>query len=371
MSSQTEANLFSYEFKNTTLFLKGSLILKNVDKDLSKLHKEVKSFYEPDLIIDLKDLSRIDSSGVMALQLITNTASENNVSVTLQNVSQAVQKNIELFTLKNKEVAPDQKKVTFFESIGLHTESFFKNTLRDFIVLSADVFYWSFSDLVKSKARRKGEFINQAVLIGANALLIVGVMSFLIGLVLALQSAAQLRQFGANIFIVDLTVIAMTREMGPLITAIIVAGRSGSAIASEIATMKVTEELDALTTMALNPIRFVVVPKMQASILTLPLLSVMATFFGIMGGMLVAYLYLDITPMVFFSRMGEALYFRDIITGIIKSLSFAVVIVLTGSFFGYRVEQGAEGVGKVTTSSVVVAISLVIVCDSILGLVFY
>jgi phospholipid/cholesterol/gamma-HCH transport system permease protein len=207
--------------------------------------------------------------------------------------------------------------------------------------------------------------------IGVNAVYIVGAMSFIIGLVLALQSAAQLRNFGANIFIVDLTVIAMMREMGPLITAILVAGRSGSSIAAEVATMKVTSELDALKTMALNPIRFVIIPKMYGSFVTMPFLTIIADVLGILGGMLIAYFYLDITPVVFINRMGESLYNRDILIGIFKSLIFAGLIVLTGSFFGLRVTEGAEGVGKVTTLAVVVAIALVIVADSILGLIFY
>jgi phospholipid/cholesterol/gamma-HCH transport system permease protein len=163
----------------------------------------------------------------------------------------------------------------------------------------------------------------------------------------------------------------MMREMGPLITAILVAGRSGSAIAAEIATMKVTSELDALTTMALNPIRFVVVPKMHGAIATLPFLTVLANLMGIIGGMVVAYFYLDISPDIFMNRMSESLFIRDILTGFAKSLFFAGIIVLTGTYYGFHVDKGAEGVGKVTTSAVVVAITLVIIADSIFGLLFY
>jgi phospholipid/cholesterol/gamma-HCH transport system permease protein len=163
----------------------------------------------------------------------------------------------------------------------------------------------------------------------------------------------------------------MIREMGPLITAILVAGRSGSAIAAEIATMKVTSELDALTTMALNPIRFVIVPKMYGAVVTMPFLTILANVMGIFGGMIVAYYYLDLAPEVFYNRMADSLYIKDIMTGFIKSLVFAILIVLTGSYYGFNVEEGAEGVGKVTTLAVVVSISLVIVADSILGLIFY
>jgi phospholipid/cholesterol/gamma-HCH transport system permease protein len=201
--------------------------------------------------------------------------------------------------------------------------------------------------------------------------LIVATMSFIIGLVLALQSAAQLRSFGANIYIVDLTVIAMMSEMGPLITAIMVAGRSGSSIAAEIATMKVTSETDALRTMGLNPIRFVVVPKMHGGIATMPFLTIIADAAGIAGGLLIAVTTLDISPLVFFHRMQESLLVRDIIYGMLKSVVFAYIIVITGSFYGFMVKRGAAEVGRVTTTAVVVAISLVIIADSIMGLLFY
>jgi phospholipid/cholesterol/gamma-HCH transport system permease protein len=200
---------------------------------------------------------------------------------------------------------------------------------------------------------------------------LLGRWSFIIGLVLALQSAAQIRNFGANIFIVDLTVIAMMREMGPLITAIILAGRSGSAIAAEVSTMKVTSELEALQTMALNPVRFVIVPKMHGGLVTVPFLTILADVLGILGGMLVAFYFLDISPYVFINRIGTVLENRDIIIGFFKSLVFISIVVMTGSFFGLKVEHGAEGVGMVTTKAVVVSITLVIIADSILGLIFY
>jgi phospholipid/cholesterol/gamma-HCH transport system permease protein len=163
----------------------------------------------------------------------------------------------------------------------------------------------------------------------------------------------------------------MMSQMGPLITAILVAGRSGSAIAAEIATMKVTSELDALQTMGLNPIRFVVVPKLYASLVTVPFLILLSSIAGIVGGAVAAYLYLGITPEVFVNRMVDSVSNKQLITSFVKSQVYASLIVLTGSFYGFRVLRGAEGVGKATTAAVVVAISLVIVADSLLGLMFF
>ncbi len=163
----------------------------------------------------------------------------------------------------------------------------------------------------------------------------------------------------------------MVQEMGPLITAIMVAGRSGSAIASEIATMIVSEEVDALKTMGLNPLRYIVVPKLHAALFVLPFLTILADLFGILGGLVIGYLDLGLSPHVFFNRMVQVLYVRDLATGFFKSLAFAYIIVLAGAFYGFRVKGGAEGVGRVTTMAVVAAIFFVIIADSILGLIFY
>jgi phospholipid/cholesterol/gamma-HCH transport system permease protein len=259
----------------------------------------------------------------------------------------------------------------FLETLGGSVLVFFRDYLWGFIVLAADIGYWAVADLPKSKTRREGEFLNQSIHIGVNATLIIVMMSFIIGLVMSMHSSVQLRSFGANIYMVDLIVIAMMSQMGPLITAILVAGRSGSAIAAEIATMKVTSELDALTTMGLNPVRFVVVPRLYASMATLPFLIVLSMFAGIVGGAVAAYVYLGITPEIFINRMGSVMNMKYLFYAFIKSQAYAGIIVLTGSFYGFRVIRGAEGVGKATTSAVVVAISLVIVADSILGLIFF
>jgi phospholipid/cholesterol/gamma-HCH transport system permease protein len=165
--------------------------------------------------------------------------------------------------------------------------------------------------------------------------------------------------------------MAMMSQMGPLITAILVAGRSGSAIAAEIATMKVTSELDALQTMGLDPVRFVVVPKFYAALLTLPFLVIISSLAGIVGGAVAGYVYLDITAEVFINRMINVMSNKYLITGFIKSQVYASLVVLTGSYFGFMVDRGAEGVGKATTAAVVVTISLVIIADSIMGLLFY
>lgn len=362
---------FDYEIRDNILLLHKSLTLPHVNSFVKQILKKFQKDHGTTVILDLNGLESIDSAGVTSFYYLEEKLSEFNVQLTFRGGSDSIRKKMEIFKLEKSTHEKKSDKPPFLARIGEDVHFFFFEYVMAFVILAANVTYWSITDIFISKTHRKGEFYNQAVLIGVNAVYIVGILSFIIGLVLALQSAEQLRNFGANIFIVDLTVIAMMREMGPLITAILVAGRSGSSIAAEIATMKVTSELDALKTMAMNPIRFVVVPKMHASIVTFPFLTIVADVMGILGGMLIANFYLDISPMVFINRMGESLYNRDILIGILKSFIFAGLIVLTGSFFGLRVTEGAEGVGKVTTLAVVVAISLVIIADSILGLLFY
>jgi phospholipid/cholesterol/gamma-HCH transport system permease protein len=362
---------FDFEVRDNTIYLYNHLTLPHVESYVKKILQKFGKEKGSEVIMDLNGLKSIDSAGITSIYYLQEKLQRSHVILSVEGGSDSIRHQFEIFKSKETSQVDKPEKIPVLAKIGESVQLFFVDYLVSFLILTANVTYWSITDIFKKNTHRKGEFYNQAVLIGVNSVYIVGILSFIIGLVLALQSAAQLRNFGANIYIVDLTVIAMMREMGPLITAILVAGRSGSSIAAEVATMKVTSELDALKTMAMNPIRFVIVPKMHGSIVTFPFLTILADVMGILGGMLIANYYLDISPMVFINRMGESLYNRDILIGIFKSLVFAGLIVLTGSFFGLQVKEGAEGVGKVTTLAVVVAISLVIIADSILGIIFY
>jgi phospholipid/cholesterol/gamma-HCH transport system permease protein len=188
---------------------------------------------------------------------------------------------------------------------------------------------------------------------------------------MGLQAAAQLRQFGANIFVADLVGVSMVRELGPLIAAIVVAGRSGSAVAAEIGTMVITEEIDALKTMGLQPLRFIVLPKALAITFTQPLLTALTNAVAIFGGFVVAVSYLDVSPNAFLLRLQEAVLLKDILTGIFKSMLFAQLIVVVGAYCGLNTRGGADEVGRTTTMSVVAGIFAVIVADAFCSLVFY
>ncbi len=272
-----------------------------------------------------------------------------------------------------KNIAFDEKSsgdVSAFESLVMKVNDF-QSQLKTFIILSADVFHYSLRAVFNKEGRKAGSVYQQMLLMGNNAVPIIFLLSFLIGLILSLQSAAQLRQFGANIYLVDLIVIGMILEMGPIIAAVIVAGRSGSAIAAEISTMKITEELDALQVMALNPLKYVVAPKMLAMTVCLPMLTIIANMVGIFGGFIIGVLYLGLSPDIFINRAVSVMTLYFWYQSLLKSVLFSWLIVLIGAHFGFNVKGGAEGVGKAATSSVVAAIFAVIMTDAFLSLIFY
>ena len=205
---------------------------------------------------------------------------------------------------------------------------------------------------------------------GVDALPIVGLLSFLLGIVVAYQAADQLRRYGANIFVADLVGLSMLREFAPLITAIIIAGRSGSAYAAQIGTMAVTEEIDAMRTIGITPMDLLVLPKIIALVIALPLLTVFADVLGVFGGMIMAWAQLDVGFADFLDRFSKAVSISSYLIGIGKAPVFAAIIAVVGCFQGMRTKGGADSVGRQTTRSVVQGIFLVIVADALFSIAF-
>ena len=205
---------------------------------------------------------------------------------------------------------------------------------------------------------------------GFDALPIVGLLSFLLGIVVAYQGADQLRQYGANIFVADLVGLSMLREFAPLITAIIIAGRSGSAYAAQIGTMAVTEEIDAMRTIGIQPLELLVLPKILALVIVMPLLTVFSDVLGVFGGMLMAQAQLGVSFNEFLDRFVKAVSTTAYLIGICKAPVFAAIIATVGCFQGFRTKGGADSVGRQTTRSVVQSIFLVIVADALFSIAF-
>jgi len=199
---------------------------------------------------------------------------------------------------------------------------------------------------------------------GADAVPIILLINFLVGLVMAYQASVQLKQFGANIFVADLIGISMTRELGPLMTAIVVCGRSGAAFAAELGSMKVNEEIDALLTMGFRPMRFLVLPRTVALMLVMPILTLLADLVGILGGLVVGLNSLDLTITVYFSETQKAVKLWDVYSGLLKSVLFALAIALISCQQGLATQGGAEGVGRRTTSAVVTTLFTLILIDA-------
>ncbi|MHB9099783.1 MAG: MlaE family lipid ABC transporter permease subunit [Syntrophales bacterium] len=206
---------------------------------------------------------------------------------------------------------------------------------------------------------------------GAEGLPIVGLISLLIGLIIAFMSSLQLKQFGANIYVASLVAVAIVRELGPIMTAILVAGRSASAYAAEIGSMVVNDEVDALATMGFDPIRFLAVPKLIATILVLPLLTLYADLSGIAGGMIVGATGLDLTPYTYLRESQRAISASDLVSGLVKAVVFAFIIAWIGCQRGFQVRGDVAEVGAATTSAVVTSILLIVIVDSAFAVVMH
>ena len=231
--------------------------------------------------------------------------------------------------------------------------------------------YDIFSGPFRGKPVRFGRAVSQAMDVGVRAVPILSLIMFFIGLILALQGAYELRRFGAVNYVAATVAISVTRELGPLITAIVVIGRSGSSFAAEIGTMRVTEEIDALETMAISPVGFLVAPKLLAMIIMLPCLTIWANAMGMLGGAIFGVWQAGFTLARYLQVSVDALILRDITTGLIKSVIFGATITVVGCWEGLATGVGAEQVGRSTTAAVVKSIFLVILEDLVFTALFF
>jgi phospholipid/cholesterol/gamma-HCH transport system permease protein len=321
------------------------------------------------LTLDLSETVRVDSAGVCFMELLRRMYREQGGEFTLQGAnpqvaSQLAEENAAAATAAAAPAAKDGP----IQRVGGATAAFFGTSIDALSVL-AEMLYWSTIGFFKRQNIKKGALYEQMYQLGYKAVGIIALLSFLIGVVLSLQSAKQLKTLGMGIFLVPLIGITMIRQMGPLLTAIILAGRTGSATTAEIATMVVGEEVDALRAMGVNPMQYIMAPKFWAISLTMPLLSIIATATGILGGYVIAYLYLDMTSSMFMRELAKVIKLEHILAGCFKSMVFAWLIIWIGCYFGFRVRGGAEAVGRETTSSVVAGIFIIIVANALFSFV--
>lgn len=319
--------------------------------------------------LDLSGVTRVDGAGVALLSSLLTEARARAVGLEVSRCSPAAE--VALRAAPAPAPTPPRPTPTSaLERLGGRFAAA-RSRVADFAVLTSDTLALTFTGAPRTRRVRRGAAAWESVRIGVDAFPIASLIALLVGLVVALQAAYQLSRFGANIYVADLITVSMTREMGPLMTAIIIAGRSGAAIAAEIATMQVSEEVDALRAMGLEPTRYVVVPKFVGISVTMPLLVAFANLFGILGGFAIASLYLGIGAGAYWDQVADALVLKDVVTGLVKSVAFAWIIVLIAAHYGFQARGGAESVGRVTTASVVASIFWVIVADALFSLLFY
>ncbi|HNX91204.1 MAG TPA: ABC transporter permease [Candidatus Omnitrophota bacterium] len=250
----------------------------------------------------------------------------------------------------------------------------FLGVMKDMVSILALFFNtiaWIFLGPFKGKAASRQSIFQQMVFAGVQSVIIVFFISMFTGIVIAMQSAYQLKQLGAVIYVAAMVSISMARELGPVFTALVVAGRVGSAIAAELGTMKVSEQIEALETLALDPVRFLVVPRFLALVVMMPVLTLIADAMGVVGGMIVGVFNLQLNVYRYITFTFEFLTWKDVWTGLIKSIAFGVAIAMISCYVGLRTGGGAEGVGKSTTLSVVISFIIVIFIDVILTGLFY
>jgi phospholipid/cholesterol/gamma-HCH transport system permease protein len=359
--------------KHVTLAVSGRVALDNLHAFTSEIQARLREMTPASLTLDLAGVNYLDSSGALALMELENDARGRSVPFRFANLTDKARGIMGLIDLKALTTPPlitGRQTGNIVERVGEETLSLF-NDFKRVLIFLGELLGALTHAVFHPQAVRWDDVSFYMKRAGVDGLPIVGLISLLLGLILAFMSSLQLKQFGANIYVASLLAIAIVKELGPIMTAILVAGRSGSAFAAEIGTMKVNEEVDALTTMGFNPVRFLAVPKVLAAMIVVPLLTIYADLFGILGGMIVGILGLDLTAYSYLKETQRSLTLLDIITSLIKSGVFAMLIAGIGCQRGFEVRGGAEAVGSATTSAVVAAIFLIIVTDSAFALVFH
>jgi phospholipid/cholesterol/gamma-HCH transport system permease protein len=355
------------------LAIKGQISLKNLGTILA----DVEGFYSQNspqsLRVDLSGVQYLDSAGALALLNIREEANSRSIPFQFVNGTEEAQKILGLLdrpTLRTAPLIAERRFGNLLEQAGESSRSLARDffSVMEFV---GELLRGLGYSLTHPRSVRWEDVLFYMKRAGVDGLPIVSLISFLIGLVIAFMSSLQLRQFGAYLYVASLVAIAVVRELGPLMTGIIVAGRSGSAFGAEIGTMMVNEEVDALRTMGFDPTRFLAVPKVLAAILVVPLLTLYADVFGILGGLVIGVMFLDLT---FYSYVDWTLWsisLFDVVSSLIKSMFFAALIAGIGCQRGFGVRGGAEAVGNATTAAVVAAIFLIIVADSIFAVILH
>lgn len=355
------------------LNISGRLDRNALEPALAQLRQILSQNRPQHVVLELSSLEAMDSAGALALTMMQQEAQALGATAELKNLATSAAELKSLLDpqeLAKPPLIPEARKLDFVSEVG---QSFLEvvDDFKQMVAFLGDFAIASLRAIKNPKLVRWGDVALYMERVGVDGLPIVGLISFLLGLIIAFMSSLQLASFGANIFVASLVAVAMVRELGPIMTAVLIAGRSGSAFAAEIGTMKVNEEVDALEVMGYNPVSFLAIPKVLASLIVIPLLTLYSDLLAILGGMMVGVLGLDLTVYAYVQQTIKSLNVSDVTSGLLKSIFFAMIIAGVGCQRGFTVRGGAQAVGSATTSAVVTAMFLIIVTDSIFAIVLH
>ena len=319
------------------------------------------------IVWDVSGVTEFDSAGVL-LFIEYYERFQKEVEIEVVGYTKKQKEMYDLLTRDLDALMPPRK-VGFLENLGKQTYEVLYDLL-DFVTFLGHLFLTFLHIFRRPKDFRIKEIVYHIHQSGFNALIIIGLTSFLVGMVISYQGSVQLAKFGADMFIVDTVAISITRELGPMITAIVIAGRSGSAYTAEIGAMKITEEIAAMRTMGFDPYAFLVLPRVIALMIALPLLIFFSDIVGIFGGMVASDMQLGISFTQFIDRLYEVLEVKHYVLGMIKGPLFAFIIASVGCFRGFQVSDNTESIGLHTTASVVNSIFLVIAFDALFSVIY-
>lgn len=376
MSLFSETNEYRYELTDSgggkvSLKLEGAIEGPSTIPLLKEVLPSIRSLGPSHLVVDLEGVTSLNDFGAMVLAEMKRMMDLLNGKLELVHASGEVKEILRVLKVEQLEDTPlYSRKYQENALVRLGEATLTLMAELKYLVSFAGSVFLSLLYIVRHpRSLRSNDTLLYMQTAGVDALPIVGLISLLLGLIMAFMSSFQLERFGANVYVASLVSLAMVRELGPIMTAIIVAGRSGSAFAAEIGTMKISEEIDALFTMGFDPTRFLVVPKIVASVITLPLLALFSDLFAICGGLIVGVLMLDLTFHSYIVQTMETLELFDVVWGLFKSGVFALLITWVSCFRGFQAQGSAASVGRATTSAVVSSIFLIILSDSVFAVI--
>jgi phospholipid/cholesterol/gamma-HCH transport system permease protein len=357
------------QLKDHILRLTGAWITLRLNSDIIEYLRELNVTDSP-LTIDCSEITQLDTNGACLLHEFIQKLQDSHIDYDVRELTPEHQQLFELAGKYKIESPPAaEEETSILAQLGRGAIAQWQE-IKQLLAFLGEIASESLKWITNPHKIRWLAVLNGMDKTGYQALGIISLLSFLIGVVLCYQMGLQLETYGATIYVVDLLGLAILREFAPLLTAIIVAGRTGSAYAAQIGTMKLNQEVDALKTFGVSPTELLVLPKMSALLVALPLLTVLSMFMGIFGGMVMAKLMFNIHYIDFLHRFGDVIPFKTIVLGMIKTPVFAVLIATIGCFQGFRVSGSAASVGQHTTISVVQAIFMIIVTDAIFSIIY-